>query len=214
MIILDIGSFDSQQHTILLWHDGHGIKTTRFHLRVFNLTSPELAMHYTPVTHPIDNSQEDIISEVLSEIFSLKHCAPKYERTFYPNTGTYRQLKRFIDTITSASTNISFLKGVCSRLAQGLPKSHAQLNHLLDKEATRRQYNHAARCIQHYWRRVIADPTHPICQRRLLYEFYECSPPCPKTPYTMTPRQSHPNSLLCSTNTPTESNVQMLWRRD
>jgi hypothetical protein len=31
--------------------------------------------------------------------------------------------------------------------------------------------DHAAKIIQSCWRRVVSDPYHPICQRRLLYEF-------------------------------------------
>lgn len=35
--------------------------------------------------------------------------------------------------------------------------------------------DHAARLIQRNWRRVVTDPCHPACQRRLLYDFLEIS---------------------------------------
>jgi hypothetical protein len=35
--------------------------------------------------------------------------------------------------------------------------------------------DHSASVIQRVWRRVISDPNHPVCKRRLLREYYECA---------------------------------------
>jgi hypothetical protein len=34
--------------------------------------------------------------------------------------------------------------------------------------------DHSASIIQRVWRRVISDPDHPVCKRRLLREYEEC----------------------------------------
>lgn len=52
-----------------------------------------------------------------------------------------------------------------------LPRTWQKLDELMEKEALARLQHRKTRCIQTKWRDVISNPFHPICQRRLLFEF-------------------------------------------
>lgn len=52
---------------------------------------------------------------------------------------------------------------------------HPELSELYyawcQEESNNRLQQKKARQIQQYWKRIVTDPNHPICQRRLLHEF-------------------------------------------
>ena len=59
----------------------------------------------------------------------------------------------------------------CDPLKKLLPKTWQKLEELMEKESLARLQHRKTRFIQTKWRDVISNPCHPICQRRLMYEF-------------------------------------------
>lgn len=56
-----------------------------------------------------------------------------------------------------------------------LPRATARLHELFIEYIHTLIRDRKAQFIQGYWRNVISDPSHPLCKRRLLREFYELS---------------------------------------
>lgn len=54
-----------------------------------------------------------------------------------------------------------------------MPRTWQKLEELLEIESLYRFKEHKSKTIQARWREVIVDPGHPICRRRLMYEFNE-----------------------------------------
>lgn len=59
----------------------------------------------------------------------------------------------------------------CDPSKKLLPRTWQKLDELMEKEALARLQHRKTSFIQTRWRDVISDPCHPICQRRLMYEF-------------------------------------------
>lgn len=59
----------------------------------------------------------------------------------------------------------------CDPSKKLLPRTWQKLDELMEKEALARLQHRKTSFIQAKWRDIISDPCHPICQRRLMYEF-------------------------------------------
>lgn len=58
----------------------------------------------------------------------------------------------------------------CDPSGTRMPLTHAKLEALLDEEAMARLQAHKAKRIQCHWRKVVVNPYHIVCQRRLMRE--------------------------------------------
>ena len=71
---------------------------------------------------------------------------------------------------------ISFIKEQMNKIMNtlplvSLPRSEYLLDVLMQQESHRRFKNKKAEKIQQIWKECVTNPSHPICQRRLLYEW-------------------------------------------
>lgn len=63
----------------------------------------------------------------------------------------------------------------CDPVGKYMPKCHELLDRLMFHESWNRLQRRKAHIIQTYWRRVIVDPCHPVCQSRLKHEWEDFS---------------------------------------
>ena len=124
--------------------------------------------NWLPMAEPYCSTEE------LLEVLTQELTASSEKR---PHTTTmqamHRQAFAHLDDLLVRHAGIPWLKRVYAKepLRRQLQRSCLRLEELLEKEANSRMQGRKARQIQQHWRRIVADPYHPVCRRRLAWEF-------------------------------------------
>lgn len=134
-----------------------------------NKWRPEAITIWSPLAEPYCSIDEllEVLVEELSACSEVKTNAAKSAQALH------RQAFAHLDDLLVTHVGITWLKRVYANdsLRRQLPKACSRLEELLEREAQSRMLDCKARRIQQHWRRIVADPYHQVCRRRLEREF-------------------------------------------
>lgn len=134
-----------------------------------DISTPEMIKNWSPITETYCSTEQ-----LLTVLFyELSACSEHQANATEVYQAAYRQAFAHLDDLLVKHAHIPWLKRSYANnsLRRHLPKSCALLEELLEQESNSRMQGRKARLIQQHWRRIVADPYHQVCRRRLAREF-------------------------------------------